>query len=500
MTQDESKSSLSARDATDMIINFHVAIKLAKVYASNNRQFQERLQILFSAIQKLHETEDLIQIRVIESFVFVNRLRLKFSFAHYPIYQFILNEFNRWQIGMLSFLSGLTKEELRDFIILLTQRDLPKENPFEHLAEDFKAGALPHIRMQKNPTMIPAESRDRNAAPMYFLGIYHLKQVFHVEQGVLNLRVTKRWIQTICKILSFDESVLFGLTSIKNFEDYTLNHSVNVCVLALALGRRLGLSRPELIDLGISACLHDVGKYDIPQEILNKPSILDARERGIIEKHAPRGAVRLIQMRAAQQIPTAAILVALEHHITPQLAGYPKYVWKTQTALFSRIVKIIDYYDAITTKRVYRPKTLTPAEALKLMVEQGIKEFDPLILKAFIQMIGVYPIGSLVILDSGEMAIVAEINPQAAFIKRPKVKLITDAKGIQMDGPIFDLAEMDEAQNKFKKSILTTLDPEKYGIRIYDYLLAMYPAAAATADPGDSGRQDGFGGDRDRRP
>jgi len=483
MSGPETKPALNVGDIMDMIINFHVSIKLAKLYASNNRQLQERVEILYASIRKLQDTEDLIQLRVIESFMFVNRQRLKFSFAHYPIYQCLLDEFEGWQIGMISFLVGLTKEELREFILLLTQRDLPPEDPYEHLAEDFKAAALPHIRIQKNPTMIPAESRDRNVAPIYFLGIYHLKQVFHFEGETLNLRITKRWIQTICKVLSFDESVLFGLTSVKNFEDYTLNHSTNVCILSLALGRRLGLSRPELIELGISACLHDVGKYDIPQEILNKPGRLDAQERVIIEKHAARGAMKLIQMRAAQQIPIAAILVALEHHITPSLAGYPKFAWKTQTALYSRIVKVIDYFDAITTKRVYRPKTLTPSDALKLMIEQGDKEFDPLILKAFVQMIGIYPIGSLVILDSGELAIVAKANPQAAFVKRPAVKLITDAQGTQMDGPIVDLAEMDEAEAKFKKSILTTLDPEKYGIRIFDYLLAMDSAAGAIGTP-----------------
>ena len=155
-------------------------------------------------------------------------------------------------------------------------------------------------------------------------------------------------------------------------------------------------------------------------------------------------------------------------------------------------MKIVDYYDAITTKRVYRPKTFTPEEALRLMVDLSGKEFDPVLLKAFINMIGVYPIGSLVVLDSGEVGVVVQPNSTAAFAKRPKVKLISDAHGAKLDGGIVDLAEPSETPGGFKRAILMSLDQEQYGIHVYDYLLnqaqrrAADQASAAAATTGKS--------------
>lgn len=479
MNTNDLNPAVTPREAMDVFINFHVVYKLSKVYGPNNRHFQERMQVFFYSLKKMSSGEAEVQIRIKEGTVFINRIRLKFNIANYPLYKYICDEFHLRHMGMIAFLPGLTIEEFQRFVIFLNKKEIAKENPFEHLTEEFKAAAFPHIRLEKIKAALQAVAADSRAVSMYFLGIYHLKDIFDTRQGILNLHVTKRYIQSICNLLSFDESVLFGMTSIKNFEEYTLNHSVNVCVLSLALGRRLGLSRPELINLGISACLHDVGKFEIPQEVLDKPGKLDAEERAVIEKHSPRGAGRLIHTRATQEIPVPAILVALEHHMTPKFEGYPKYVWRNKTSLFSKIVKVVDYYDAITTKRVYRPKTFTPEEALKLMVERGEEEFDRLILKAFVNMIGVYPIGSLVVLDSGEIGIVVESNTNAAVIMRPKVKLITDAGGQKTDGVVVDLADTDEASHKYKKTILTTLDADKYNIRVSDFLLADNPSVAA---------------------
>jgi HD-GYP domain-containing protein (c-di-GMP phosphodiesterase class II) len=470
-------SAVTLQAAMDVFIAFHVVYKLSKVYEPNNRQFEERMEALLSGLQKVSAGGE-VQIRIQDGRVFINRLRLKFNIVTLPLFQYMRDEFQRHQLGMIALLPGLTGKELQRFVVFLNKNQTAQADPFERLAEEFQVAAFPHLRLEKYRAAAFAAAAEGKAVPMYFLGIYHLKDIFDARQGILNLHVTKRYIQTICNLLSLDESVLFGMTSVKNFEEYTLNHSVNVCVLSLALGRRLGLSRPDLINLGIGACLHDVGKFEIPTEVLEKPGRLDADERATIEKHPHRGAARLIHTRATQQIPIPAIMIALEHHMTPKFEGYPKYAWRYKTSLFSKIVKVVDYYDAITTKRIYRPKTFTPGEAVQLMLERGEEEFDPLILKAFVHMIGVYPIGSLVVLDSAEIGIVVGANPNPGLLARPKVKLITDARGVKTDGAVVDLGDKDETGRLYQRSILTTLDADKYGLRISDYLLADNPLAA----------------------
>jgi HD-GYP domain-containing protein (c-di-GMP phosphodiesterase class II) len=480
MSRPAASAAAAAREAMDVFINLHVVFKLAKVYEPNNCQFQERMQALVSSLERISGGGE-VQVRIQDGRVFINRVRLKFNVASYPLYQSLRREFGLRQLGLLALLPGLSIEEFQRFVAFLSKGEVGKADPFERLAAEFQAAAFPHIRLEKARAYGRSEAGDSKAVPMYFLGIHHLKDIFDAREGVLNLHVTKRYIQTLCNLLALDEAVLFGMTNVKNFEEYTLNHSVNVCVLSLALGRRLGLSRPDLINLGLGSCLHDVGKFEIPAAILDKPGKLDAEERATIEKHPHRGAARLIKTRATQQIPLAAIMVGLEHHITPKFEGYPKYAWRYKISLFSKIVKVVDYYDAITTKRVYRPKTFTPGEAVKLMLERGEEEFDPLILKAFVHMIGVYPIGSLVVLDSAEVGIVVGANESAALLTRPRVKLITDAKGQKTDGAVVDLAEKDAAGRCFLRSILMMLDAEKYGLRASDFLLADNPQDAATA-------------------
>jgi HD-GYP domain-containing protein (c-di-GMP phosphodiesterase class II) len=233
------------------------------------------------------------------------------------------------------------------------------------------------------------------------------------------------------------------------------------------------LDRNELSELGISAFFHDFGKTEIPKEILDKPGKLDEKEREIIEKHPHLGAEKLIRLKETSRLPLRAINVAMEHHVKEDLTGYPKYQKKTHVNLYSKIVKICDVYDALTTKRPYRDHVFTRDQTLSMMMRQSSKEFDPIILKVFSNMMGHYPVGTLVLMNSGEVGIVYEPNPDLTQQLLPKVKIIADEKGSKIDGDILDLAEQVPRTDKPKKTIVKSLDPEKYKIQVSDYFLAM---------------------------
>jgi putative nucleotidyltransferase with HDIG domain len=316
---------------------------------------------------------------------------------------------------------------------------------------------------------------------MFFLSIVHLKDSFRRNQRNEGIKVhtTRRLMQSIYNHIVDNEAFIHGLTNIKNHDEYTLNHSVNVCLLATALGRRLGLTRGEIVDLGIAAFFHDLGKLETPLEILNKPDKLDEREREIMEQHPFKGAEKLVLLREARRLPLRAIHVAMEHHIKEDLTGYPKYYKKEDVNLFSKIVKVVDFFDAITTKRVYRTKVFTRAEALSLMLEQAGTEFNPLILKAFVNLMGAFPVGSLVALNTGELGIVFDLNADPRLLLRPSVKLITDKEGNKVDGEIVDLAERDPETGRYLRTIATALNPDDYGVEVSDYFLARAQATEA---------------------
>ncbi len=462
------------RAAVDLLIRFHIVYKIAKLYEPNNEILQEQSRLMFEALSSLIGTGGQAAFSVRQGSLFLNGLRVKFVLQNYPIFKFVLEEFRKREIGGIRFHEGLSPDGLIRFMAVLAKKEKKAHATFEELAAEVAEAGIEGVDLEK---VVPNEtfpSAEKNTANLYFLSIFHLKEAFAKEQRdeKVKLTTTRRLMQSIFNHIVDNEAFVYGLTNIKNYDEYTLNHSVNVCMLSIALGRRLGLSRGELVDLGIAAFFHDLGKLDTPLEILNKPARLSDEEREIMEMHPAQGAEKLLQLKEFRRLPLRAIHVALEHHIKEDDTGYPHTFKRQTTNLFSKIVKVVDYFDAVTTKRVYRKKVFTRAEALDLMMEHIGTEFNPVILKAFVNMLGAYPIGTLAYLDTGEVGIVFNTNPDPLHFLRPGIKLITDREGNRIDGEMVDLSEKDPATDRFARSIVRPLDPDKYGINVADYFLA----------------------------
>lgn len=477
------------KTGVELLMSFHVVDKVAKIYDTKNTAFQERGQRLFESLSSVLASEGEACLRTRHGSFFLNGVRLKFGVGTYAMFKSMMEEFRTRSVGAVTFLPGLTRDELLVFLSIFSRREKRGQSQDEEahlrLVADLEAAGAVHIELEKRSAEDAPQNLHQSSARLFFLSIVHLKESFARDRRnePIKISTTRRLMQSIYNHIVEDEGFVYGLTNIKNHDEYTLNHSVNVCLLATALGQRLGLSRAELVDLGMAAFFHDLGKTETPLEILNKPGRLTDDERGVMEQHPFHGAEKLALLKEFRRLPLRAIHVALEHHIKEDLSGYPRYFKKDDVNLFSKIVKVVDVFDAITTKRVYRSKDFTRAEALSLMLEQSGKEFNPVILKAFVNMMGIFPIGTLVALTTGELAIVQDLNPDAKLVLRPWVKLITDTDGHKIDGETVDLAERDETTGRFRRTIATALDPAKYGIEVADYFLAEAAASAAPAEP-----------------
>jgi HD-GYP domain-containing protein (c-di-GMP phosphodiesterase class II) len=460
--------------AVDLLFRFNWASRISKLYEPNNLIFVRQIKLLDSMIQKPIKKDGEATFRITQNTLFFNDMKLKFGFSSYFLLKYIIDEFNEREIGVLTFSPGLTDEELKKFVILFAEKPEESEKPLERFREKCIAAGIEHILMEQISPLDQSSSKKKDAMKMYFLSITHLKEIYekYQKEDRIPLITTRRLMQALFNNIADNETFIHGLTTIKNFDEYTLNHSVNVCLLSISLGKRLGLDRNELMDLGISAFFHDYGKLDIPKEILLKPGKLDEKEREIIEHHPHYGAEKLIQMKTTGNMPLRAIHVAMEHHAQEGSGGYPTYTKKKDINLFSKIVKIADVFDAITTKRPYRKKDFSRDEALSIMIEKSGKEFDPLLLKVFVNMMGACPVGTLVLLNTGEIGIIFETSENPAFLLRPKVKIIADPDGNKIDGEVVDLAERDPETNTFKKSIIKNLDNNTYNIPISDYFVA----------------------------
>ena len=471
--QFKAKQKKMQKKAIDILNGMHMAYKNIKIYDPNNLTVRKQISSLFQDIKDLLLTEEEVTFTIRLSTLYLNGIKVHFRFANYYLFKFLSEELHRRETGLLQFKSGLNKEELKLFIFLLSEKEKAIKNPFETFSAQLRESQISHVFVEKAQPFEETQSSEKNAKKIFFLGIVHLKEIFeYLKRGEkIPLSTTRRLMQSIFNHIVNNESFTYGLTTIKNFDEYTLNHSINVCILSISLGRRLGLDRNELAELGISAFFHDFGKTEIPKEILDKPGKLDEQEREVIEKHPHLGAEKLIQLKETSHLPMRAINVAMEHHVKEDLTGYPKYQKKRHINLYSKIVKICDVYDAMTTHRPYRTKVFTRDETLSMMMKNSGTDFDPIILKVFANMVGTYPIGTLVLLNTGEIGIVVETSPDPSKLLRPKVKIIADEEGNKIDGGIMDLSKRDLQTKTYTSRIVKSLDPQKYNIQVSDYFI-----------------------------
>lgn len=216
-----------------------------------------------------------------------------------------------------------------------------------------------------------------------------------------------------------NQDALTSLARLKSFDDYTFAHCVNVCILSLALGKQMGLEKADLEDLGTGAILHDIGKMLVPDAVLNKPGKLTDDEFVIMKSHAELGG----NMLCGAKINKAALLVATQHHERYDGSGYYKGLAKNGIHLYARIAAVADVYDAMTSIRVYQ-KGLTPEEALKRLYLMRGTHFQPEIVERFIRCLGIYPIGTIVELNTGELAVVKMVNRSHPM--QPRIQLLFD--------------------------------------------------------------------------
>lgn len=256
---------------------------------------------------------------------------------------------------------------------------------------------------------------------------------------------------------------LIWMTRMRNEDEYTAEHCLNVCIISIAFGRHLGMSESELQNLGISGLLHDVGKMRIPQEILNKPDKLTEKEFNIIKAHSIHGRNLLM---ASSGLPDIAVDVAYSHHEKVDGTGYPRKLKLAAISDFARIITIVDAYDAMTADRCYsRAKPAT--EALKIIFRDRGTHFDEKLALEFIKCIGLYPPGSLVELINGLVGIVLQTNVKYRHL--PKIIVIKNLLGELEKEIILDLGDIE--QKKLDKSYLIkrALTDGEYGIRLMNY-------------------------------
>jgi len=470
---------LPIQRGTEFIVTFYRLLKGATLYNRKNIIIDRLTQECLQVINKSVNSEGHISLKIVRDNFFFNNVRIQVNADQYFALKGLLNEMrNRW-IGELEFKDEVNEEQLIDFVYFLSDLEENNEGNYLYILKQLEYRGISTIQVGKYESIKGEEiyagfkQWKQKSKEVYFRSINLIKDAVEdvKNQRMLNVRKAKRLMQNAVYVIMQDESALLGLANIKNYDEYIFNHSVNVAIYAIAIGHRIGVPPKYLSHLGMAGLFHDIGKVQIPKEVLVKSEKLSQEELTIMRFHPIFGAEILMRMKEWDGLSTRMITTAFEHHLKYDLTGYPKLTRKRKPSLFSRIIALADFYDFLVRPMIYNRLPYVSEKIFGLMLERSGKDFDPALIKVFINMIGIFPIGTLVLLNTNEIGIVTQIKGDSEPIDRPEVCLLYYSDGEYLKGQIVDLKEKEETTGEFKRTIVKTLNPNEYNINVGEFFI-----------------------------
>ena len=286
-----------------------------------------------------------------------------------------------------------------------------------------------------------------------------VRDFMHDKQGELKPERVHQAVEQMVDSIFRNRDALSSLVRLKSADDYTFGHCVNVCILSMALSRQMGFTKKTAHDLGVGAVLHDIGKTLIKEKTLKKPGPLSDTEFTEIRTHPELGAELLLN---ADGIKDASKYVVVQHHQKYNGTGYPYKKEGERIHIFARIAAVADVYDAMTSTRVYQ-QCLPPDIVLQKMYMWREAHFEPNIVERLIKCLGIYPIGTLVELNTGEIAVVTSTNPNNPI--KPGILVLFDEDKVRIPKPI-DV----NLNSEMTRWVVESKDPRRFGIDIEDII------------------------------
>ena len=451
---------MEQRKAEELVRRLAAALRGTELYAPTHPLVQRGIDALSTAAIEGLQSAPSIVVAFIGDEVVVDAARLPKGTATLVGFARDLRE---REIEKITFTRGLTKEEVRGLISVLSDRKSAAPLP-----DRLSARGVRHVTLGR---VIIEEVSDEQA------GIAAARKVYStaVETAEALWQAAKagdkpdpgaarKIIDGLARLVTQDRTSLMALTALKKYDNYTFTHMVNVSALAMAQARALNIDGPLLREFGFAALMHDIGKVNTPLEVLNKPDKLTKEEFELMKRHVVDGAHIL---RRTPEMPALAPIVAFEHHLKQDLSGYPEKIGSRKLNLCTMIVSIADVFDALRSTRVYR-KGLATDRIRSIMGEQDNPAFNQPLLKRFVNLMGLFPVGNLVRLNTDELAIVTAEHPTDPF--RPQVKLITDNKGGMLEEPLLTNTWERDSRGEYPRAVVEAVDPEEAGIDPLTYL------------------------------
>ena len=475
---------------------FYKMVQAIRIHRDNNQLVIQSAEYFIRAVNRFSRDESHLTIQIISGRFYLQQEKVLYRRETTNLMNNALVYFEKRGLHGLSLSTAIQRKDLKEMLLfahLMNQAESHKD-PSAWLEAQMSEKGLDWVEILPEPDLDDLHNLDqtdsltitmdamaadqenkvvKTAERAYAGSLASLKEVIGKvsDNRPTGIRKTVRIVQKTVDLVIDKRSILLKLSTLRDHDDYTYTHSVNVSILAICLGQHIGLTKTTLETLGICGLFHDLGKVDVPLKILNKQGKLTEHEFKVIQKHSLNSVRHIAKIKAPRELKSKIMLAPFEHHLKYDLSGYPR-SWRSEpVSLFGRILTIVDVFDAITSARVYRSKATSPDQALRMMSQSAGKDFDPILLKAFINMLGVYPVGTLVELNTGEIGLVSE-NPEQSDGTHPLVTILIpkDGQGYTR-GETVDLSERETSGDNYKRSVSKTYNPALFGIQPAEFII-----------------------------
>jgi putative nucleotidyltransferase with HDIG domain len=451
------------RAADDFLKKLAAALRSGQLYAPSHPLVQKSFETLNDSLTALLSDEPTIAIGIIGNEIIVGDMPL-------PKAAETMGEMIRRLKGLgierIAFDRGVTPEEVQTLALTIAHperrlgQDAPGAEPSDPLAV---LNGLPHIRVGRiaAPEVSEQAVADINAIRRLYSDATNVAQMVWEAaktEGTPDPKAARALVDSLAQAVSANRTALIALTALKNYDNYTFTHMVNVSILTMSQARALGIEGTMLRELGLAALMHDIGKVRTPTEILNKPDKLTDDEFKVMRMHVVDGAEIL---RRTPEMPNIAPVIAFEHHLRIDGTGYPFGVRRMGLNIGTQLCSIADVYDAMRSQRAYQ-QAFPSDRILEVMKRNDGHQFDQHLVRRFTQLLGIYPPGNLVRLDDGAMGVVMAVHAPEPF--KPRVKIIATPAGDRLEVPYeINLWEVSPEQTG-PKAVGAPLDPAQYNV------------------------------------
>jgi putative nucleotidyltransferase with HDIG domain len=408
----------------DLLRRIASGTRASQLYAPQHPLVARNMDGLVAVLRQLHQQLPAVVVGIVgEDFVVAETPMARVSASMTDL----IKRLKAGAVERISFERGVTQDEL-----VRLMQGLSKLTPGADAERTLSSAHIKVGRLKAEDGREDGVASDMAAIRQLYSNAVAAAEVAWESaqtEGMPDAPAALQTVEGLADAVTRNRTALIALTAMRNYDNYTFTHMVNVCILTMGQARALGIEGRLLREFGLSALMHDIGKVKTPKEILNKPDKLTDEEFTIMRQHTVNGAEIL---RRTPEMPILAPVVAFEHHLRIDGTGYPFGARRTALNLGTVLCSISDVFDAMRSQRAYQEAHPTDRILAVLKRNDGA-QFDQHLIRRFVQLIGIYPPGNLVRLSTGEVGVVLKVHAPDPF--RPRVRILFDAEGRRVDVP-----------------------------------------------------------------